>query len=261
VNIADRINAAYRAQLLSESAQRGAWWPRASGYGGCLREHAHLLAGFEPRPTSPESERVFELGHQRGARLAQVARTIWPDAVCELEVEIPIPGHERPMHGHLDLWIPSERLIVDFKTAGGFKMGLLVTGAEAAGEDYEMQVQAYRHGIVSRVAQLCVGPNDDLHELHHIKCLLIFEAKDSDARKGVTAGQLVEVEVPHTEELEARFQARMKAIGEMLTAHNSGTLDPKAIPGMPDPSKHWRCKVKDGRPLYCSIGPKVGQCG
>ena len=255
--IADALNEAYIQRQQQRPAE---WWPRASGCGGCLREHAHLLAGVKGRPNSAETERVFELGHQRGARLAEVAKSIWPDAECELEIAVPIPGHERPMLGHLDLWIPSLRTIVDFKTAGGFKMGLLVTGAEAAGEDYEMQLQAYRHGIGNKAVAIEGGrlrqarPED-------LRCLLVFEAKDSDARKGVTAGQLVEVEVPHTEELEARFQARMKAIGEMLTAHNSGTLDPKAIPGMPDPKKFWRCKVKDGRPLYCSIGPDVGQCG
>lgn len=252
MNVAEKINAAYRAKLAAEANERQRWWPRASGCGGCLREMAHLLTGHAPKPTSPESERVFELGHQRGARLAEVAKTIWPDAVCELEVEVPIPGVARPMRGHLDLWIPSERLIVDFKTAGGFKMGLLVSGEEAAGEDYEMQLQAYRHGV-DRI----IGGDPALHQ---IRCLLVFEAKDSDARKGVTAGQLVEVEVPHTAELEARFQARMKALGEMLTAANSGQLDPKTIPGMP--AKHWRCRTdKSGRPLYCSIGPTVGQCG
>jgi hypothetical protein len=227
---------------------------------------AHRLAGFEGRPDSPESLRVFELGHQRGAALEAVAKRCWPDAVLQLEVTIPIPGVERPMLGHLDLWIPSLRTIVDFKTAGGFKMGLLATGAEGAGEDYELQLQAYRHGV-ARNASVFVTAEDGTEHLVHgflapeaIRCLLVFEAKDSDARKGVTAGQLVELEVPHTPELEARFQSRLAALSVMLQVHAAGRLDPKIIPGMP--AKHWRCKTaKDGRPLYCSIGPTVGECG
>jgi len=252
VSFAKRLDELYAS---SQDARTAAWWPRASGCGGCMREMGHLLAGVPPRPNSPESERVFELGHQRGAKLAEMAKRIWPDAETEMEVSIPIPGVDRPMVGHLDLWIPSERTIIDFKTAGAFKMGLLAKGEEGVGEDYEMQVQAYRHGIV-------IEDNWELGDLDiaDVRCVLIFEAKDSDARKGVTAGQLVEVEVPHTEELEARFQARMKALGDMLSAHADGKLDPKSLPGMPDPSKHWRCSMKDGRPRYCSIGPRVGQC-
>lgn len=262
--IADKLQAAYQAQAADEAAKRTGkpWMPRASGCGGCLREMAHLAAGLTPRPNSPESMRTFELGHQRGAELARRAKEIWPDAELELEVSIPIPGTDEFMRGHLDLWIPSLRTIVDFKTSGSFKMGLLVGGQEGAGDDYEMQLQAYRHGISSAATLHWV---DMVHqpmtaaEPSDIKCFLVFEGKDSDARKGITAGQLFELEVPHTEELEARFQARMRAIGEILNAKAAGTLDPTKFPGMPP--KHWKCSVaKDGTPKYCSIGPTIGRC-
>ena len=267
--IAAALNAQYTAEA---KPQTSPWFPRASGCGGCLREMAHRLAGFEGRPDSPESLRVFELGHQRGAALAAASKAVWPDAVtcncgttdweckpgCASELQVGIPGLDRPMLGHLDLWIPSLSTIVDFKTAGGFKMGLLAAGEEGAGEDYEMQLQAYRHGVSLSYFTKFDGALS--LPVEAIRCVLVFEAKDSDARKGVTAGQLVEVEVPHTPELEARFQARLASLAAMLHAHEVGLLDPKTVPGMP--AKHWRCRTaKDGRPLYCSIGPTVGQCG
>lgn len=252
--VVDALNKAYTYPAKTET-----WYPRASGCGGCLRAMAHLAAGFPPRPDTPESERTFELGHQRGAELARRAKKIWPDAEMELEVSIPLPGTTYSMRGHLDLWIPSLRTIVDFKTAGGFKMGLLAQGKEGAGEDYEMQLQAYRHGIIMEAV------NDP--EPHNwrvfpadIRCVLVFESKDSDARNGVTAGQLIEVEVPHTEELESRFQIRLQAIADILKARDAGTLDPKSVPGMPNPSGHWRCRERDGRSLYCSVGRTAGEC-
>lgn len=250
--IADALNRAYTYPAKVET-----WRPRASGVGGCLRAMAHLAAGVTPRPDTPESERVFELGHQRGAELARRAKEIWPDAELELEVEVPLPDTSYRMRGHLDLWIPSLRTIVDFKTAGGFKMGLLAKGTEGAGEDYELQLQAYRHGIVDRTEPWAF---QGVAQLQDIRCVLVFEAKDSDARNGVTAGQLIEVEVPHTDELEQRFQTRLRALADILRQRDSGTLDPKSYPGMPNPSGHWRCKEKDGRSLYCSIGRKVGEC-
>jgi hypothetical protein len=276
--IAAKLNEAYAAQASQEAARRHdeGWRPRASSCGGCLREAAHLAAGFTPRPNSPESTRVFELGHQRGAELARRAKAIWPDAVicncpapnwqcepqCATTVSVLVPGTAEAMSGHFDVWIPSLRTIVDFKTAGGFKMGLLAGGQEGAGEDYEMQLQAYRHGISGSLTRDVSMPDDTLKMrplwTHEIRCVLVFEGKDSDARKGITAGQFIELEVPHTEALEARFQARMKAIGELANARAAGTLEPTTIPGMQ--KGHWRCKEKDGVPLYCSIGPKIGKC-
>lgn len=250
MNYASRLDEVYRAEAAKEAKNGLPWFPRASGIGGCLREQAHIAAGFEKRPNSGEALRVFELGHQRGARLAEHAKAIWPDAVCELEVSIELPEYPVAMLGHLDVWIPSERTIIDFKTAGAFKMGLLAEGKEGAGEDYELQLQAYRHGVL-----LGVEPE----ELPTIRCLLIFEAKDSDARKGVEAGQLVEVEVPHTEELELRYQDRLKALVSILKARDAKALEPTSVQGMP--KGHWKCKQDDqGRPRYCAIGPVLGKC-
>ena len=253
MNIIEKLNEAYIKQGAQEAKDAEGWFPRASGIGGCLREMAHKAAGFEQRPNSPETMRVFELGHQRGAKLAEVAKSVWPDAEAELEVRIELPDYPVPMLGHLDVWIPSERTIIDFKTAGAFKMGLLNEGGkEGAGEDYELQLQAYRHGVFW--GQMSGGI------LSSIRCLLIFEAKDSDARKGVEAGQLAEVEVPYTEELEARYRARLEALVSILKARDAKTLEPTSVQGMPDPSKHWRCRMKGGVSRYCSIGPILGKC-
>ena len=186
----------------------------------------------------------------RGEELERRAKAIWPDAEAQVEVSIPIPGISKPILGHLDLWIPSLCAIVDFKTAGSFKMGLLAEGKEGAGEDYEMQLHAYRHGVAAKAG---------IKAIEGIMGLLVFESKDSDARKGVHAGQLVEVEVPYSAELEERFQQRMMALGAMLKAKEIGALDPALIEGMP--KDHWRCRMsKDKRPLYCSIGPITGRC-
>lgn len=260
--IAERLSASYQ-----EEPEPGPWFPRASGCGGCLREMAHLAAGLTARPASPESLRTFELGHQRGAELARRAKAIWPDAECELEVSIPLPNSPHVMLGHLDLWIPSLRTIIDFKTAGGFKMGLLAQGKVGAGEDYEMQLQAYRHGVLHRAWEfsLISSPGETYHGIYDarsIRCLLIFEAKDSDARNGVTAGMLHEVEVPHTAELEARFQQRMSALAAILRDRDAGTLDPTSAPGVWGTKGDWRCKQDrtTGRPLYCKVGPEVGKC-
>jgi hypothetical protein len=260
--IAEKLNAAYAAEALAEANKRleDGWRPRASGCGGCLREMAHLAAGFQGRPNSPESMRTFELGHQRGIELAKRAKMIWPDAEVELEISVPIPGTNEVMLGHLDLWIPSLRTIVDFKTSGSFKMGLLVGGQEGAGEDYEMQLQAYRHGIWNRSTGTSQDGSMLAFDVRPIRCILVFEGKDSDARKGITAGQLFELEVPHTEELEARFRARMAAIGEIVKAERAGSLDPTKFEGKP--KGHWKCSVdkKTGQPKYCAIGPEAGRC-
>lgn len=245
--ISNALNIVYEAEGKLE--QKGPWTPRASGCGGCLREMAHLAAGFVPRPPSPESLRVFELGHQRGAELGRRLKAIWPDAMLELDVRIRYPGSIEYMSGHVDAWIPSTSTIVDFKTTGAYKAGLLLSGLEGPGEEYELQLQAYRHGVAAFAG---IAPQS-------IKCLLVYEVKDSDARKGVTAGQFLEVEVPWTSDLEARFQLRLAALGALVRDQAAGTVDPLAAPGMP--KGHWKCKTDaGGRPLYCRIGPTIGKC-
>ena len=257
--IAERLSESYR-----EDPKPGPWFPRASQCGGCLREYSHLAAGFPARPPSPESLRTFELGHQRGAELARRAKEIWPDAELELEVQVPLPDSPYVMFGHVDLWIPSLRTIVDFKTAGGFKMGLLAQGKEGAGEDYEMQLQAYRWGIVEADRADWKGePFEDEPPLgpEDIRCVLVFEAKDSDARNGVTAGMLHELDVPHTAELEERFQQRLRALAAILRDRDEGKLDPTSAPGVYGiKGKDWRCKERGGVALYCKIGPELGKC-
>ena len=251
--IVERLNEAYGAQAAKEALEP--WRPRPSGLGGCLREMAWRLSGAEAEPRTPESMRLLELGHQRGEELERRAKACWPDAETQVAVEIPVPWGK--MKGTVDLWIPSLRTIVDFKTAGAFSMGLIVSG-EKEDEGYALQLNAYRHGIAAQIApRQAVIPDT-------IRTVLVYEAKDSDARKGVTAGMLHEVEIPYSAELEARYQARLKEIHLLLQLKDGGTLAPGVVAGMPKDSKgkeHWRCRMKDGLPLYCSVGTIRGSCG
>ena len=246
--IADKLNELYSVQAAEEAKKP--WYPRPSGLGGCLREFAWLLSGAEAEPRTPESMRLLELGQQRGEELERRCKLIWPDAEAQVAVQIPVPWGSMP--GTVDLWIPSLRAIVDFKTAGAYSMGLIVAG-EKEDEGYALQLNAYRHGINARWQTLC--------SLGETRTVLVYEAKDSDARKGVTAGMLHEVEIPYTAELEARYQARLKEIGLLLSLGKD--LDPTLIAGMPSEKgkPHWRCRLsKDNKPLYCSVGPIRGSC-
>lgn len=252
----DRLNEHYAKQALEDSKRP--WIPRPSALGGCLREAAFRLSGMEPYPNSPESMRTFELGRQRGAALEEIAKS-WPFAQTQVEVAIDLqwdcfvpPECPSGMFGTLDLWLPSERTIVDFKTSGVFGFSMDYDGA------YDLQLQAYRHGIFDRPL---VKESLGFTSLDAIRCVLIYESKDSDARKGVRAGQLKEVEVPHTKELEERYQARLKAIRDMLLLKARGALDPSLVVGVQDTAQKWRCNERDGKPLYCSIGKLRGQCG
>lgn len=260
-----RLNEHY-AKLALEDSKRP-WIPRPSALGGCLREAAFRLSGMEPYPNSPESMRTFELGHQRGAALEEIAKA-WPFAQTQVEVSIPMgwqhhdfgwepsEGRDSPkeeyMKGTIDLWLPTERTIVDFKTSGVFGFSMDYDGG------YDLQLQAYRHGML----HFFTGDNQPKVLLEQIRCVLVYECKDSDARKGVRAGALKEVEVPHTEELEERYQQKLKDIRTMLLLKARGALDPTLVAGMPreNGKEHWKCRMKDGMPMYCSIGTVRGKC-
>ena len=264
--ILDRIQEHYAKLALENSKEP--WRPRPSNLGGCLREMAHRLSGMEPYPNSPESMRTFELGTQRGAALEEIAKA-WPFAQTQVEVIIDLGFDEAEaaevlmpiaMPGHLDLWLPAERTIVDFKTSGVFGFSMEYDGG------YDLQLQAYRHGIVNMDVSFPHwsegGVGAEFHDLSDIRCVLVYECKDSDARKGVRAGALKEVEVPHTEELEERYQRRLKEIRDMLLLKARGQLDPTLVAGMPreNGKEHWKCKMRDGMPMYCSIGTVRGKC-
>lgn len=257
LGIAEALNEAYSRE--AENDAYLPWYPRPSALGGCLREIALRLAGRAlTAPRSPESMRILELGKQRGEELERRCKPIWPDAETQLEVQVPVPWGAMP--GTVDLWIPSKRTIVDFKTAGAYTMGLLLAG-EKEDEGYALQLNAYRWGIQNRVS--LGGLDDCCPPISSIRTVLVYEAKDSDARKGVEAGMLVEQEILYTPELEARYQTRLQELAALLAAHAQGTLDPLTVPGMPHDAKgnpHWRCRMKDGKPRYCSIGPIQGQC-
>ena len=259
--IVEKLNAAYSVDAQLDAQQ--AWYPRPSGLGGCLREYAWRMSGAEAEPRTPESMRLLELGHQRGEELERRCKALWPDAETQVKVEIPAPWGT--MKGTVDLWIPSLRTIVDFKTAGAYSMGLVVSG-EKEDEGYALQLNAYRHGISCLKSVVSLPefshPTRSLN-LEDIRTVLVYEAKDSDARKGVTAGMLHEVEVPYTAALEAAYLTRMQAIWTLLQNQRSGSLQPLDVGGMPRDSKgreSWKCRMKDGKPLYCSIGTIRGCC-
>jgi hypothetical protein len=247
MTLIERLNEAYARRATREALDP--WWVRPSGLGGCLRESAWILSGAAREPRSPESLRLLDLGSQRGQALEALAKSCWPDAEAQVAVDIPTPWGSMP--GTIDLWIPSLRTIVDFKTAGAYAMGKALSGEE--NEGYALQLNAYRHGIAIRLAL-------DISGIHTV---LVYEAKDSDARKGVQAGMLHEVEIPYTAALEEAYSSRLKQFESLLEAQRGGSLNPLEVPGMPREKgkAHWKCRcAPDGRPLYCSIGPKRGQC-
>lgn len=247
--IVEAVNAFYAQQA---AGSREPHRFRPSNIGDCLRKHALLLSGIEREPLSPETARVFEHGTQRGVRLEEIAKKIWPDAETQVPVSIPVPWGT--MEGTVDLWIPSLLTVVDWKTVSVF--GFANLEVEGVSEDYQFQVHAYRHGIVDANALRIGLVNTRIvprFEAVKVRAILVYEAKDSDARKGVKAGQLKEREVPFTEELEERYRARLEAL------HALKRKDPFSVPGLP--KTHWRCRNNAaGKPLYCSVGSIRGRC-
>lgn len=236
--IAERLNDWYAAKGRRDQAERGFKFG-PSNLGSCLRQQAFLLSGMEPLPLAPEAVRTFELGHQRGEALEAACRELWPDAQSQVPIRIPIGQFE--IRGTCDLWIPSLRTVVDFKTQATFGFGLLDT--EGVSEEYKLQVHAYRDAIA-------------IDGKAGIRAVLVYEAKDSDARKGIRAQQLKELEVPWTQELEGRYQTRLREIEGMLIRKEQGTLVPKDYPELPlgaNGRQSWKCK-------FCSVGVERGEC-
>ena len=243
--IAEALNAKYVENELQQRFERP-WKIGPSNLGDCLRKTAFLLQGqSKVLPPPPESLRVFELGHQRGERLEELCKDIWPDARTQVPVRIMAGKHE--IKGTADLWLPSKRLVVDFKTAGSYSAGLL--SSEGPSADYQLQVHAYRMGIAEAET---IAPM-------MVTCLIVYEAKDSDARRGVKAGQLIECPVPWDSGLVERYEARLAELAKLMDLKESRKLDPFEVDGLP--KNHWKCRNgADGQPLYCSIGSKQGRC-
>jgi hypothetical protein len=256
--IAQALNEKYRALSAKQEAERPFKFGPSS-LGDCMRKQAFLLSGMQGDPISVEQARVFELGHQRGAHLEQLAREIWPDAISQVAVSIPLGKFT--LRGTCDLWIPSLLTVVDFKTAGAFGAGLLAT--EGVSEDYQLQIHAYRDGLASSYLYGSMMPEEAV-DPSGIRGVIVYEVKDSDARRGVKAGSLIEMEVPWTEALEKRYQDRLLTIEGLMIRHDQGNLDPFQIPPLPleKGKKSWKCRVdeKTGKPLYCRVGPIRGRC-
>lgn len=248
MNIVEKLNSYYSARSVTERATR-AYKIGPSNMGSCLREMAFLLNGLEPGPLRPEQARTFELGSQRGEALEKAAKAIWPDAQSQVPVRIPCGKHT--LEGTCDLWIPSERTVVDFKTQATFGFGLL--DSEGASIEYRLQVHAYRAGMTQGVMGWDVGA---------VRAVIVYEAKDSDARKQIKAQELKAIEVPWTEELEATYQKRLKEIALLLDLKGDGTLDPTLVAGlaMTNGKRHWKCREEGGKGLYCAVGPTQGRC-
>lgn len=245
--IVEKVNLFYAQRSLSSQEE---FRIRPSNVGDCRRLTAHMLAGTEREPLSAETSRVFEHGHARGARLEEIARDIWPDAVTQMPIQVPVPWGLMP--GTVDLWIPSEKILVDWKTVSVF--GFANLEKEGVSEQYQLQVTAYRKGVYAACVAAGAG-----FAVEEIRTFLVYEAKDSDARKGVKAGALKEREVVYDEVLQVKYLARLEALAEIEKAKREGTLDPFAVPGLPKGS--WKCKVDENqRPKYCSIGPVRGRC-
>jgi hypothetical protein len=246
--IVGKLNGLYGERGLKDQAARKFKFG-ASNLHDCLRKSAFLLNGMEQLPLTPEAVRIFEFGHQRGDALEAAAKEIWPDAVSQVPLH-PKVGKFELGQTTVDLWIPSLKTVVDFKTSGAYGFGLLDT--EGVSMDYQLQVHAYRDWLAMRDG---VAPSS-------LNCLLIYEAKDSDARKGVRAGSLRGISVPWTEELEFEYTERLAAIQVMLEHREQGTLKPHSYPELPlveygikkKVMKHsWKCK-------FCSIGEVRGGC-
>jgi hypothetical protein len=250
--IADAIDAWY-----AEQKEEREFRISPSSLGDCLRKLAWLQVGMEPFPLSPETRRTFELGHQRGEALEAASKQIWPDARSQVPVRL--PAGKFTLTGTADLWIPSLRTLVDFKTVGSYGAGLL--SSEGVSEDYKLQVHAYRDGIAEANVYSLAGDYDEhtkpTKRPETIRSFIVYEAKDSDARKGVKGGQLIELEVPWTEELEERYQTRLREVEGILIRHAQGTLDPTSYPELPlvKGQKSWKCKHP-----YCSVGQERGGC-
>ena len=152
-------------------------WPlTGSAIGKCPRRLAHRLAGVQESPRSPESKRLLELGHQRGARLHDVLAGEMPQqVVCldEYPVWTPItsgqlaadvyakavaefPLKPRPyllldgifsVKGHVDTLIvdEGEATMLDYKTISSYGFGKL--GKEPPSEEYRLQLMAYAAGL------------------------------------------------------------------------------------------------------------------
>ena len=241
--------------------ERGGFTVGPSSLGECGRKIAWLLSGLAPEPLSPETVRTFELGHQRGEALERACKEIWPDAQSQVPVRIPLGKFT--LTGTCDLWIPSLRTVVDFKTVGSF--GAKMLDKESASEEYKLQMHAYREGI-ARMLGLEPLPISGLKAATSgIRCVLVYEAKDSPMygysdptplTERIRGGTLMELEVPWTDELEERYQARLREIEGLLIRREQGTLDPTKVPELPlgpKGGKSWKCK-------YCSVGESRGGC-
>jgi hypothetical protein len=98
------------------------------------------------------------------------------------------------------------------------------------------------------------------YSVKDIMGLVVYEAKDSDGRKGVRGGQIKAIEVPWDPELEEKYQERLRAMEAMLSLHAiDESFDPKLYSPLPlerkgkKMVKSWRCR-------FCSVGEERGEC-
>lgn len=125
---------ASRLQEVLESKFDPREW-RMSELGSCPRRHVLRVVGYEADAMSEETAAYFERGNIIESWLVQQFREQYPRRV-RTQVEVLGPG----CTGHIDLYLATERLIVEVKTAN--------EAAEQFGlpkPEHLYQVQAYLH--------------------------------------------------------------------------------------------------------------------
>lgn len=132
-------------------------------------------------------------------------------------------------------------VIADFKSIGSFGWTKLDT--EGTSVAYQVQLAHYGAGLMHR------DPN-----ITRVDCHLIYEAQDSDGRKGLRAGTLraVEVSMPDANFHYMKAQVRADAV---LLAYIHDELETVKPTHEPDSrgALPWQCN-------YCPQGPLTGGC-
>lgn len=246
-------------------------WPiTPSSFGACPRRLALALEGVPMAPPGPESARVFELGHQRGAALAEAlsSRVLSQDAEWPAWVPIGLFGDEAlrvydkaheyfpgaPVHlrdgqlfieGAADHVIHHNRAhvtLIDYKTAGGYGFGKLAT--DGVSIEYAIQVWAYRSSLL------------EIYET--VDAFLVYECKDTNAAKGHVGGEIKAMRV-EGQDVEHAYEVTLSKIRRILvewaTKGHAQVSPPYDIGGKSGRAKElpWQCN-------FCPIGPVIGEC-
>ncbi len=262
VNIIDLINKAYDKRAQSDTGHRCPL--RISSLGKCPRAMAHLLRQSVTTTPDARSQRIFELGTQRGEALARAVSEVvgHPTEVTrEREVWLPLRGVKNageviarcarefgatlqafpeakfprymlgiPGHVDFDIEVAPKRLhVFEVKTKNSYGFDKL--GTEGAGYEYTTQLAGYVEALRSMgydvLSATWIFENKDTSELKPIPFNLSLRIDDvCDTLSGVINDWM-----------------------EGLPAERSVAAYAQGVQGrLP-----WNCN-------YCSVGPMVGAC-